>query len=448
MKNTSRLVAADDRGLPMTMLIAGVLVVLFDVGLHFLVTKDAWTYDFFFKRSFVQWVLISAFAVGLVHLARRLSPWLSEKRALRLLHEDQSKLTFDTLVGRRWLQIRTAREEHGRKNLGQYAKSLAEHDEAEVDAAYRVSGDVVQILPLIGFFGTVFGLSHGLYKSFLATGGTNTKDFAKAIAIAFDNTLLGLALTIILFVFQSILRKREEAVLMQLNLQASDDVAQAVQEPMKDPLQVAIGELSATLAKHELAINANVLELEKSRKVLESPSDGLKDLVQSHTTAVAKSVFQEIALIQKAEQEKIAQSIMSQLEKQAKGLLDLVDQRTVTLPQLPKFANSVDEGLTALKEHAKSLLELVDKRTATLSQLPQLAGSFNEGLASLKTELLAISNTTRSVSDQIAELAKNTTRPQLEQLADALRSLGSVLAQRDEAMLERLRALAGCCKTG
>jgi len=268
-----------------------------------------------------------------------------------------------------------------------------------VDAAYRVSGDVVQILPLIGFFGTVFGLSHGLYKSFLATGGTNTKDFARAIAIAFDNTLLGLALTIILFVIQSILRKREEAVLLQLNLKAGDIVAEAVQEPTEDPLQAAIEGLSATMSAHELAIKEHGFELEKSRKVLESPSEGLRDLVQSHTTAVAKSVFQEVALIQKAEQDKIAQLILDKLGEQAKKLLDLVDQRTATLPKLP------------------------------------------DGLAALQAELRAIFNVTHSVFDQIAALAKNTTRPQLEELASALRSLGSELAQRDTAMLERLQAL-------
>jgi hypothetical protein len=81
MKNTSRLVAADDRGLPLTVLFAGVLVVLFYVSLNNWVPQDAWTHDFFFKRSLVQWVLLSAFAVGLVQLARRLSPWLFDRKS-------------------------------------------------------------------------------------------------------------------------------------------------------------------------------------------------------------------------------------------------------------------------------------------------------------------------------------------------------------------------------
>jgi len=97
--------------------------------------------------------------------------------------------------------------------------------------------------------------------------------------------------------------------------------------------------------------------------------------------------------------------------------------------------------LSQLGEQAKKLLDLVDQRTATLLQLPQLAGPLYDGLAALQAELRAISNVTHSVSAQIAELAKNIPRPQLEELATALRSLASVLAQRDAAMLERLQAL-------
>lgn len=396
MKNTSRLLAADERGLPITVLVAGVLVVSFDYALHIWVSPDSWTHDFFFKRGFVQWVLISAFAVGLVHLGRRLPQWLREKRALGQLYKDSDALTSNTLVGRRWCQVQAARKEPGQKNLGQYAKGLAEHDDAEVDAAYRVSGDIVQILPLMGFFGTVFGLSHGLYRSFLATGGTNTRDFARAIAIAFDNTLLGLALTIILFVIQSLLRKREEAILLQLNLAVNDVVAEAVQEPAKDPLQVA-------LEAHELAIKGLGIELEKSRKVLEVPSDGLKELIQTYTTNAAEAVLNKLVSIQYEEYEKLGNTVLSQLKEQANRLLDVVGERTL--------------AFTQLGDPMRVQISEISTRCANLLPLAQ------------------------SISDAISALARNTPRPQLEELSTAVKALVAALAQRDEALLNRLRTL-------
>jgi biopolymer transport protein ExbB/TolQ len=402
-KSDSRLLAADERGLPTTVLVAGGLVAVFAFGLAASVSKNTWWHDFFFKRSFVQWVLLTAFAIGFVHLLRRLPAWLRERRALRDLQNLKNATTADTLVSRRWDQIEAAKNEHGIKTLGQYAKNLAEHDEAEVEAAYRLSGDVVQILPLIGFFGTVFGLSHGLYQSFLATGGTTTKDFAKAIAIAFDNTLLGLALTIILFMVQSILRKREEALLLQLNLRVNDVVASAVQEPVKDPFQAAIEDLRTTMARQQQALNDHAAELEKSRKVLEAPAEGVKELIQAHTTEVATAVFKEMAELEKGRHAQIAQTLLSKLEEQARKLLDVVAQATGA------HAQSDDPMRTHVAE--------------------------------INTTLKVVSSTAQSISSEIASLEKNAARPLLEELSATVKSLLSALSERDRVMLERVQAL-------
>ena len=402
-KSNSRLLAVDDRGLPTTVLVAGGLVAVVGFGLAASVSKNTWTHDFFFKRSFVQWVLLTAFAIGLVHLLRRLPAWLREWRALRDLQDGEKASTSDTLVSRRWQKIEAAKREHGLKTLGQYATNLAEHDEAEVDAAYRLSGDAVQILPLIGFFGTVFGLSHGLYQSFLATGGTTTKDFAKAIAIAFDNTLLGLALTIILFMFQSILRKREEALLLQLNLQVNDVVASAMQEPMKDPLQAAIEDLRSTLKDEQKVIKEHAAELEKSRSALESPADGIKELIKGHTTQIIAAVLKEFAEAEKARYEHVARILLSKLEEQAGKLLDLASQRTLALARVG------------------------DPIHAELSEI--------------KTALSNLSGAGQSISTEITVLEKNTLRPLLEEAGAAIKALAAAISQRDTAMFERLKAL-------
>lgn len=215
----TRLLAADESGLPMTFAIGLAVLVAGFISLALSMTESTWSYEFLFRRGFVQWVLLGAFTVGFIHLIRRVPGWYREKKALRALRFTGHPGQGVTLVQRRWLQIQALAGSQRGQNR-QAAKSLADHDEAEVDAAYRLVSDIVQVLPLIGFFGTVFGLSKGLYQSFLASGGATTKDFAKAIAIAFDNTLLGLGLTIILFIFVSLLRKREDSLLLQLNLLA------------------------------------------------------------------------------------------------------------------------------------------------------------------------------------------------------------------------------------
>ena len=72
----SRLLAGGDKGLLATALIAAAIVAAFATIMKLSLGAGTWTHDFLFRRSFVQWVLLSAFTLGLVQLARRVPAWL------------------------------------------------------------------------------------------------------------------------------------------------------------------------------------------------------------------------------------------------------------------------------------------------------------------------------------------------------------------------------------
>ena len=313
----TRLVAADESSLLTINVLALVLVTVLGVVLNKTLPADSWPYEFFFKRSFVQWVLLGVFAIGFLHLLWRIPEWLRERNAFKTLVREGEIYGAETLVGRRWLQLKSARAEGGRGSLENFSKTLAEHDEAEVEAAYRLSTDIVQILPLIGFFGTVFGLSHGLYQSFLATGGTSTKDFAKAIAIAFDNTLLGLALTIILFAVQSLLRKREESLLLQLNLQ----VGVATLSEAEEGVNEGLSSLTEVMRAHNSTLLGHQQELVDLRQTMQDPAAQL-------TARISQSVADGLAIVLKsaAEQNK---SIVADMAAAFSQQLSLVSQELI-----------------------------------------------------------------------------------------------------------------------
>jgi len=246
-------------------------VALFALALQLVTSENVWVHDFFFKRQFVQWLLLCIFAMALFRILRRIPIVAGAQRALANL---QSGVVppAEGMVGRRWRQLQAITSGQRDGNLADLSHQLAEHDAAELDAAYRLSSDVVQILPLIGFFGTVLGLSFGLYENFLREGGATTAAFAKAIAIAFDNTLLGLALTIILFAVQSMLRKREDAILLQLNLLTRDQITTRP-EPAKDnSVKIAIDENMSSL----------IAQLYKLQMLLANPGSNLDELVKSY----------------------------------------------------------------------------------------------------------------------------------------------------------------------
>ncbi len=163
----------------------------------------------------------------------------------------------------------------------------------------------------------MFGLSHGLYQSFLATGGTSTKDFAKAIAIAFDNTLLGLALTIILFAVQSLLRKREESLLLQLNLQ----VGVASQSEADEGVNEGLSSLAEVMRAHNSTLLGHQQELVDLRQTLQDP-------VAQLATRVSRSVEEGLSTIWRsaAEQNKM---IVADMVAAFSQQLSLVSQQLI-----------------------------------------------------------------------------------------------------------------------
>lgn len=369
-----RLVAADESSLLTINVLSLLLVTALGLVLNKTLPPDSWPYEFFFKRSFVQWVLLGIFAIGFLHVLWRIPEWLREKNALKVLVRDGETYGAETLVERRWLQIKNARE-GGRGNMENYSKTLAEHDEAEIDSAYRLSTDIVQILPLIGFFGTVFGLSHGLYQSFLATGGTSTKDFAKAIAIAFDNTLLGLALTIILFAVQSLLRKREESLLLQLNLQ----VGVASQSEADEGVNEGLSSLAAVMRAHNSTLLGHQQELVDLRQTIQDP-------VAQLASRVSQSVEEGLSTILKsaAEKNKMLVADMASVFSQQLSLVS--HQVIVSIKE--KMHEEQSSALNTLQAAVQDMVHTNQKLSDTLnSQHSSISHALNSHADRLKEEI-------------------------------------------------------------
>lgn len=378
---------------PGTLLTALYAVLLVAAGAWLLkgLTADSeWIHQFFFGRSFVQAVLLVAFAVGVVHLLRRLPAYRRERIALDSAPDSANHVAPVTAVGRRRASLRTAiGENRARTSVEAYARSLAEHDAAHLDSTYRIPSDVVQVLPLIGFFGTVLGLSRGLFEAYMTGGGTTPQDFAKAIAVAFDNTLLGLALTIILFIAQAIMRKRDEALLRRVDLEAADTIAARLPapEPGVDGAQmsVALQDLAAALKSHGE-------ELARTRAVFETPGEGLRLLVATHTTRTAHAVMKAITEQQKEAGAAWLRAAATAIDDAAQRLSGSVESG----------ADSLRRACEAVRDHAVSIdagtkgiataLRTLDERVAQLDQTGQ------ESAASIRSAVVqAASETTTGV---------------------------------------------------
>lgn len=236
------------------------LVGLAYAGLSVCLSRESWAYRFFFERSFVQWVTLGVFLFGLGVLVERLVVYGREARALGRIKRGEGDTARGSVVWQRHTRLLSFMHTRPSEDVQPYATYLAECDAAELESGYCLLGDVVQMLPLLGFFGTVLGLTIGLQQQFLAQGAGGHA-FAQAIATAFDTTLLGLACTILMILFQRPLRKREEALLAGLDRFVDAEVVRSgarsgVESAAQDWMQAALEQFAGRLGETGRALAA------------------------------------------------------------------------------------------------------------------------------------------------------------------------------------------------
>ncbi len=201
----------------------GATLALFLV-LTFTLPDNAWFRAFLFERSFVQWLSIAMFIFGadiLIRKTRRLS---REQADLSGAQWQDYPDAAGTWVRRRIAAVAKMAASHSPSFCRDAARDLSDEDNQALNESYVLPSDVIGLLPLAGFFGTVLGLSGGLYNNFVLQGEDSTDSFANAIGTAFDTTLLALALTIALSIAQSLLRRSEQSLLVKLDRFVEDQL--------------------------------------------------------------------------------------------------------------------------------------------------------------------------------------------------------------------------------
>jgi len=98
----------------------------------------------------------------------------------------------------------------------------------QVETGHLVLNALRQLIPVLGFLGTVVGLSLGMvqFPDITKTGGNIDalrlvlKDFAASLSVAFDTTLLALGYSVVVVLVSSILRQREESFVSEVDTKA------------------------------------------------------------------------------------------------------------------------------------------------------------------------------------------------------------------------------------
>lgn len=112
-----------------------------------------------------------------------------------------------------------------RSDISEMLRSQAEIDEGQMESSYALIRGFVWSIPILGFIGTVLGLSKAIGSFGSMLGADNSMENIKAglqtvtggLSTAFDTTLLALVSALIVQLLMTVLKKKEEMFLDDCN---------------------------------------------------------------------------------------------------------------------------------------------------------------------------------------------------------------------------------------
>ncbi|WP_133512483.1 MotA/TolQ/ExbB proton channel family protein [Candidatus Thiosymbion oneisti] len=189
--------------------------------------------DFFLRAWYIQGPNTFLFFFALILMAKRLHVLSWEHRSLQKevsfppdLAENPKKYIADKLVAPdQWIAVErlttilSAAGSHS--DLFGLARELSRRDAERLERSLSVVTSIRTVIPVIGFLGTVIGLSLGLLHFPDASSSLDVlqgalNEFAKNLSIAFNTTLLALVYMIILILFIAMVRQLETRLLTLL----------------------------------------------------------------------------------------------------------------------------------------------------------------------------------------------------------------------------------------
>lgn len=256
-------------------LVAGILTGLLYYAFSFL-DKGGYLYNFFFLGWQIQAVTTYLFEVAILSIILKYAR-LTDERKLKNLIEVESVSSISSVDAKEWLKRIPSRYQHtiGFRRVSELLRGylnaedvirlneeLSRRDVEQVDRGHSLLNSIRQLIPVLGFLGTVLGLSLGMvqFPEVAARSGnieilrSTLKDFAASLSVAFNTTLLALGYTIVVVIISSLLKEREESFIAEVDDMAREMVAKFKSESVSsekpaENIEAILSRISALLQR-------------------------------------------------------------------------------------------------------------------------------------------------------------------------------------------------------
>jgi biopolymer transport protein ExbB/TolQ len=297
--------------------------------------------------------------------------------------------------------------------LENHLKYLADVAAARAHASYGLVRFVVWAIPIMGFLGTVIGITVAI-ANLSPTQLENISGVVAGLGTAFDTTATALALSMLLMFVQFLVERSEYAVLEQVDDRAWDTLAGRFQtDGVADGSALAVARLGDAVGR-------------SSAQLLEAQASSWKELERVAAGSL-EGVFAGLAdRLRETLAESLDQTLATWRESLVAAHRELAGERDGRWEQA---AQTMDAAVVALERHQEKLVG----QTATLERVVSMLDEIASLEQSLENNLAAVTATGRfeeavislsAATQLLAARARESHRSHLDGAASA--SVGKV----------------------
>jgi hypothetical protein len=297
-----------------------------------------------------------------------------------------------TWLGQRIIQILTfAKERRSVRDLDDFQRALADNDALALDNSYGLLRFITWAIPILGFLGTVLGITgaiSGVTPEVLEKSLSTVTD---GLALAFDATASGLALTMATMFLSFLVEKREQAILERVDRWVEVHLANRFErhvpmdgtsEMLRQHLEYLLAGVDHTTQKQIETWKQAILDVQRQqaethRSAREQMSGALMDVIQQS----AQAHTDRLAELEKHAISQVSKSIDKMSAQAAAVFASAREQQTAMTALLQTLAQQA-QGVARLQEWEKELIGVQQSLSQNLQALTA-SGAFQEAVHSL-----------------------------------------------------------------
>jgi len=315
-------------------LTGGLLDVIFFLVLSFL-SKDVYFRIFFFRSWYIQAITTWLFFTAVLYILYR---FYDLKKESDVLNRKLSVERLDTITPQEAKGIMEVVPEKYREAMSfrrinellrgylrgeevvRLNQELSRRDIEQIEGGHLILNALKQLVPVLGFLGTVIGLSIAMveFSDLTESAGlemirARLKGMGASLSVAFETTVLALGYAVILILVSSFLRKKEESFVAEVDNKA----------------RMLISKLS-------YVADSTGRPTDKVKEILERLNEAMKDWLnkwQRDFSSGLREFFGQLS----TQNEKNDKEVIEILSKNGDALLKKLDELKDSLHEPPRY---------------------------------------------------------------------------------------------------------------